>query len=459
MTDKRTPLHGGTQLVTFNGGSDIRKSLPFNATSVNIDNWSPYWYLLNPVKEYIPPFQHGVNIELPFVNNFEFVCVAPPGIEQSIITPTTGIPGNDKPIYALFSSLNTNNDAGNSALVQAANITETDTTAQGPTPLVLQSIDLTLYNGVYFYVINRQTSVVRIQFVFGSITMGTYTLYTNERVLFTIPKLGQLLTISADSPSAANIDIDYAYRPYIGYAEFNKKIIGSSGANPPSFGDMRTIVGSNNATFNIEGVDNAVISVAIINSGVSSADRLWIKVRVFNYANQAQSTIVHNHTYTAGAVTAPILLPLYNLLQSQMNTVSIQLVATNAAMNTEVSLHHVDEPAPMPDYQTAAPYHQAIATTIPTGLNIIMTVLTGGMLRGLQISVLNTTAPIGTYVALYVGTALANIIPLCVIPANDMNSLVVDCFRPIPLDTAFASIWAFTTAPAGVSIGLVVMID
>ena len=99
---KHVPQHGGLTRVAFDGGSNVRGELSFNAVAVNIDNWSPYWYKLNPVEEYIPPFQHGVNISLPLIHSYEFVCQAPPGIVQPIIVPTTGIPGNSNPLIAVF---------------------------------------------------------------------------------------------------------------------------------------------------------------------------------------------------------------------------------------------------------------------------------------------------------------------------------------------------------------------
>lgn len=460
MTNQnKTPLHGGTMRVAFDGGDTVRRDLPFRAQSVNIDNLSPYWYKLNPIEEYIAPFQASVSYRLPLLTNFEFVCQSPPGIDQPVIVATTGIPGNQYPVIALFSSFDTNNDAGYSLLEQSANISQTVQSATGFGQVNLNSIDLTLYNGAYFLIENRSAETVIVTFTFlpaPTTPFTKYSLYPNEQVLFTIPKLGKLLRASVTSISGGALTFDYAFRPFLGYADYSAEVLSNPGATA-NFGYMQSIVGSGFVNINTDGIDNAYITVAT-RGVLFSVDRCWIKITA-SFANTATSSTLYSNSFVQAGGGVPFRFDLTNLLQREITSVTVTIVSSSAVITYDVSLHHISEPAYDSNYAKPAPYSQAIATTIPTGTNMIMALNNGGTLRALQLSILNTSAPIGSYLAIYYGSAIALTMPLAVVAANLMHSIVIDCFRPVPLETNFANIWAFTTAPAGVSIGLVAFLD
>lgn len=456
----KTPLHGGSVRVAFDGGSEIRRSLPFNAASVNIDNLSPYWYRLNPIEEYIPPFQTGVNIKLPYINNFEFVPVAPPGIEQPTIVATAGIPGNTYPVIALFSSLDTNNDSGNSAIAQAANVSRSITNISGVSNLDVATIDLTLYNGVYVYITTRDVDINIISFRFGSVTFLSQSMYRNEKILFTIPKIGKTLTINVQEPSAGAIEIDYSYRPFIGYADASVTPIGFTGANPPIQGNLRSVTGPTGTTFNVVGVTNAVITVKTRSGGgVISTSLFWVRVTISDFFSTG-STEIYSKSYHWGDGTRGLIIPINNILQGQATSIVVSMVVAPAGAVTDIALHHTFKPADVTPYITPMPYMLQTAVGVAGGANVLMMTLpVGGQLTGVLVSVLNAGATVGAFMRVFVGNAVGPVFDIGTVPMNAVDAIMLNEFRPIPFYSGFSSIWVNHNNAAVMSIALTAYLD
>lgn len=460
MPNKPAPQHGGLIRVAFDGGQNIHNVLPFSAVAVNVDNWSPYWYKLNPVEEYIPPFQHGVNISLPLINNYEFVCQAPPGIDQPVIVPTTGIPGNTNPVIAVFSSFGTNNDAGFSALAASSNRGNAFTGFIGLTTI---DFDVTLYDGIYLLIRPTTQLIVTIGYVDSTGFSQVYVrvLYANSNFILTIPKITRTIRVifNQDANRPQTISGSYNIRPFLGALPFSVDQLPHFGNTLPK--DSQTITGEATTNYTVTGVDNATLTVVPnAGAGVTTGSFYWIKVTASNYGFQTNEQLLYSKVFMNGDVgfgPNELQLPIGGILSRNIDRLTVFVRPSDGAVNlpnavTIIALHQNT-----PDALNASPYDTPIPYTIQSAVapapgvwTVVQTLPFGGILRQFNLTIL-TAGAAGTNVQIAVGTPAARFVFLGFFPANVVGQqYILNSFSPILLDNGLNTIWVISNAAAGV---------
>lgn len=469
---KPAPQHGGLTRVAFDGGSSVRGELSFNAIAVNIDNWSPYWYKLNPIEEYIPPFQHGVNISLPLIHSYEFVCQAPPGLLQVDITATSGIPGNNKPLIAVFSSFPTNNDAGTSALETSANVAIPYVFFNGAQNV---PIDVTLYDGIYLSINVNANTIVEIQdsdvAVGGAITTRyRRIMYVNQRLLLVIPKLTKYIRVlfTQDTNRGAAPSGSYSIRPFFGALPFSAQL-----STPPSIGvpqDAVTIVGKIVTEFTTVGLDNVVISITPNGgAGVTLATSYWVKVIAKDYGIVGvQPNLLYSRVFRYG-LNPNLLLPVSGLLSRQVEELSIEVNPIEGAVTlgtaiTVISLHQgTAEALEMSAYSNPPPYTVGNTSAVAGGaaLTPIFTLPSdGGMLRSIDVNNTVVSATAGAVCAFYMGTgAGVPLVFLGAVPLNIIGRFTLNSYAPFRLEAGLNTLIAQNTAAAAQNMNWYITLD
>jgi hypothetical protein len=466
---KRAPQHGGIQRVAFDGGTNCRGELPFQALSVNIDNWSPYWYKLNPIEEYIPPFQHGVNVRLPLIHSYEFVCQSPPGIAQSTIVLGTGIAGNTTPLIAIFSSFDTNNDAGFSALEASSNLPSSTQTFVNVASF---TFDVTLYDGLFLEIHPTAICIVNIFYNDGSgnVIFMSRILHAGSNIIFTLPKITKQITVTfVSDPIRGGVPGGtFIAKPFIGALSFDVQLL-TQDTFTPAPRDTVATVGEQTVSFSVNGLDNAVIVIMPNGgAGVTVNTVYWVKVfiAVGGYSNVTSvllySRAFINPTGTGGTANS-LVLPLSGLLAKQVKSVSVfirpseagAILATGAA---EIALHqNTAQALDTSDYDAPVPYvvrFQAVTALAPV---LITTLPVGGMVHSINVSV-NTAGGVGCVAAIFVGSAAAQILPLGDVAASVLGSYTLNGFKDLRLDNSFNTFWLLSNI-AGAIITIVIAID
>jgi hypothetical protein len=460
---KPAPQHGGLQRVQFDGGQTIRRDLPFLAASVNIDNWSPYWYKLNPVEEYIPPFQHGVNIALPLIHDYEFVCQAPPGIQQSTIVPTSGIAGNIKPVIAVFSSLGTNNDAGFNALESSANIGNSFTTFNGATNI---EIDLTIYGGLFLSVTGGSRFIVEIQYLDEagsglSTTLYRRIIHTNLRILLTIPKITRFVRVLFNSDTNRPVAVvgSYSARPFIGALPFSVQLLSAANASVTPQ-DSTSNVGETTVNFTIAGLDSCYLTILPNGgAGVTITTAYWIKVFATR-ASSANQALLYSKVFLNGDTglnnngLGDFILPVEGVLSQQYEQliVAIRPVEAGATLSTavtDISLHQsradalvraaYTPPIPYTLFGTQAPLPAFVWTALTT-------LPLGGEMISLQVAIY-IASPAATGIQFAIGSGVAQSVFIGIAPGTIITTYTLDAFETIRLDNGFNTLWALTGSP------------
>lgn len=460
---KHVPQHGGLQRVAFNGGQTVRGELSFNATSVNIDNWSPYWYKLNPIEEYIPPFQHGINVRLPLIHSYEFVCQSPPGIEQTIIIPTTGIPGNDKPLIAVFSSYDTNNDAGFSALEASSNKPSGFVPFNGITAV---DVDLTLYDGFYLDMIAGAQLLLLIEDidpVFGITVTYNRVVYGGMRLFLVIPKVSRIVRVlfSTDPNRIVAILGSYILRPFIGPLPFSATIMPKvQGAVSPR--DLVSTVGETSIVFTTLGIDNAVLTVTPNGgAGVTNNTIYWIKVFANSYS-AVGPLLLYSKTFLNPVNLAGFVLPIGGILSRQIDSITVFIRPSEAGVNlptavTELALHqNTPESLDSSNFDTPHPLvvRGAFVTIVGTALAVTLPI--GSMLKSAIIAIYVPVA--GSVINIGIGNG-AGVIQFF----GDAPGVVAGQYemlhgRPLRTDNGFNSFW-FNSNAAGVTFTFALSFD
>lgn len=354
MSNGSAPKHGGYTKLQINGGEGSgRRQLSFQAASVNIDNFSPYWYRLEPVQEYIPPFQHDISLTLPLINSYEFICEAPPGLEQADIVPSGTLAGNSKPLIAIFSGFGANTDAGFNALESAANIVGFPATTQVNAPAVIYTIDLTLYNGVYLYMFSQDR--FDLEFAYD-VNNGVYTpfyrhsVYNHEQYIFTIPKMSRHLRVRILLTTDANpINFLSSIRPFLGSVDtfsVSQLVDDSPGASSPASGDARLAIGPTTFDFPSYGINNGFVTIKPLglngetfNStfGVTVLiNRLGVPTGVTSF------TQVYTRSFLYGDGASTLIIPLTGLLDKQVASVRVVVSGSIATSQMYIALHNVN---------------------------------------------------------------------------------------------------------------------
>lgn len=451
---KSAPQHGGYTRVAINGGANSgKRQLSFQAASVNIDNWSPYWYKLEPVEEYIPPFQHDVSISLPLVNTFELVCTPPPGLPQADIVSSTLIPGNFQPIIAIFSSYSVNNDAGFNALDSAANISQEVAFTNVPLgQTILTTIDLTNYNGIYFWVFPQGT--VEIAFAYeqngGFPIFYKRTFYQFEQFLFTIPKISKHIRITAVNNGVGTVQVPWSIRPFLGSVDsfFAEQLVD---AGFPQHGELSTLTGNGVVDFGCYGISNAVITVLPRNAGgIDRNTAFWVRVFITDYGVSAFRPEIYSRAFIWGEGTVPLVIPLTGILQRQNSNVRVNLVTTLGTTVTDIAFHHNFDDAAIAGVTDPSPVTQQASIGAVSGgaFTLVMTIPVGGVLDKLIVT--NVSVSANAQGIFYVGGPTTQDIVIGAIACTNNNTFVFDNLG-IQLYNGFSHIWVQLTG--GVIVG------
>lgn len=454
---KKAPQHGGLTRVAFNGGENVRGELSFNAVAVNVDNWSPYWYKLNPVEEYIPPFQHGVNIRLSLIHSYEFVCQAPPGLDNTLIVATTGIPGNDKPLIAVFSSFDTNNDAGFSAIDSAANVSASIVTGGTFSGLAVRSIDVTLFNGLFVYLnaatplvvtINyRDTPTGQVRLVYARVLSG------GETYVITVPKMARFIEVTVGTDlnnPIVPITGTLLTRAFLGALSFDVvKLITQNGL--PGVGDVRTVIGSGFVKFTTTGIENAVIAVQPTSAGgVLLGTWFGVTVRLLTFGGLTST--VYNKAFIYADGNVPFLFPISGIIQRDIAEIRVDLQTNLATTVTIVSMHHSMDTIDVANFDAPTPYRPFGLTVLPAGVwTLAIALQPGGRVKSANLSV-RTLGGAGTVVLGAIGTGVTQDVLLGEVHVDAYQSALLNDYRPIQLYPGFASFWLFNSAAVPVSI-------
>lgn len=469
---RAAPPHGGLVRVAFDGAvGSGRKQLAFQAASVNVDNWSPYWIKLEPVEEYIPPFQHDVTISLPLINSYEFKCLAPPGLDLAdIVLPgANAIPGNSFPVICVFSSTPSNNDAGFSALEAAENI---GTNVIGATVgaglvLTLPIIDTTNFNGIYLYVFPSDT--IEITLAYDGVNSGGVAVfssfyqrsaYVHEQLLITIPKLSKHIRIQISNNGAGLASFQYAIKPFIGAVQSFEctQLSDDTGSTlTPAQGDLRSIFGNGTVDFPTNGIINGLVTVTprVAGAAYVLTDPFSVIIYVQGFGNSTPTFFVKviSRAFLYGEGTLPYQIPLTGLLNSQVKAIRVEIRNFKAAF-VEVAFHHLDPSQVLAPVSVPWPYTiRAIVSTAAGVFTSVAVIQVQGMLTSVAVSV--TTPVAGREVIVFLGSAATQDICLGSIPTDTVARTVLDDFPPIHMWSGESVIWVFNTAVVAVTVDVV----
>lgn len=467
---KPAPPHGGLKRIQFDGAAGSGKQeLGFNAASVNVDNWSPYWIKLEPVEEFIPPFQHDVTISLPLIHSYEFRTIAPPGLDQADIVASTGIPGNSFPVICVFSSVATNNDAGFNALDNAANIATNAVNGTNKVngvnqdPYILQTIDVTNYNGIYFYLYAQ--GLFDVLFEYDNVNTGAFTgfyqrsFYSHEQMLFTIPKLSKHIRISIISirPAGSQTNFIWAIRPFLGAATFEAQQL-TDPANPsvitPISGDVVTLAGNQTTIFPCFGIDNAVVSFIAFGGTPLAGVYARVYITQYGFANPAIRLLVATAAWSFGDGTQTKVIPLFGLLQSQAYRIEVEVGSTSpGSISTAVAFHHAKDIA-LPTANEPLPFVFGGTAIIAPGAPVLVTAIpVFGVLSHFELLATSISATVGAINSTIIGSAVAAQVVIGYAPASIISrQSFLDNDKGIIISSGFNSLWFQTTSAAATNV-------
>lgn len=466
---RAAPPHGGLVRVAFDGAvGSGRKQLAFQAASVNVDNWSPYWIKLEPVEEYIPPFQHDVTISLPLINSYEFKCLAPPGLDLADIVPPTAnaIPGNSFPVICVFSSTPSNNDAGFNALNSAANIATNAVNGTNKVaginidPFILQTIDVTNYNGIYFYLFAQ--GQFDLLFEYDNVNTGAFSgfyqrsFYSHEQMLFTIPKLSKhiRITILNVLPAGSQTNFIWAIRPFLGAGTFAAEQLTDPtniSVISPIWGAPVDVVGNGTVGFPCLGIDNAVISL-LPRATAPATETTGFYARVFIIAYglpfPGARILVATAAWSRGDGLQPKIIPLFGLLQSQAYRVEIDVGnSIGAGVTTSVSFHHAKDATPPTVTQPSPFIFGGTASIAPGAPVLVATIPVFGVLKHFEVTNLTVSATVGALNLMVLGSAASALISIGFIPATVVaRHDLLSNSDGFVLYASFNSLWMQTTS-------------